>query len=170
MARTTVGFGDALSVLSIDVLDKKGMKIGAINQISPTFNRPNTRVRDLDSDARGDVKDLVPGVENITISVNGFALRSNTTARHTILNRVAEGTQSTDITGQPLLASQFLSLKDNNTPFDIAIKQTNQKTGDQYTLIFVNCLLNNFSYSITMTGDVVISESASIDVSSVAEG
>lgn len=157
---TGVNHGDALSVLSIDVLDQNGNKIGAINQIAPSFSRPNTRVRDLDADAAGDVKDLVPGVENITISVNGFALRSTFDKKRGLLNRIPQASAG---------SAAFKSLKDNQIPFDIKEKQTNPRTGAIYTRVFKNCLLNNYSYSISMQGDVVISESASIDVSTVDE-
>lgn len=166
MTQPAVTFGDALSVLSIDILDTFGNKIGAISSIAPNHARPNTRCRELNSAAKGDVKDLVPGVETITISVTGFALRSTMDSKKTLMNRLPDGTPVS--LAQPKLAAAFVSLKDNQTPFDIQEKQTDNR-GGMYTKIYKNCLLNSFSYSIGVMGDVVISESASIDVSSIDE-
>lgn len=160
--------GDALSVLSIDVLDAVGQRIGAIASISPNFARPNSRVRELNSDAGGDVKDMVPGVETITISVTGFALRSTKGSQRNIINRLPQSTP-TDLYTTQMDAAAFLSLKDNRTPFSIKEKQTNPKTGAVYIKSYNGCLLNSFSYTIGITGDVVISESAAIDVSSITD-
>ena len=152
--------GKAVRTLKIDILDTAGNTIGGIRSISPNHRRTVTKLRELDSEAEGDPFDIVPGVEDISLSVEGFALYSTQAERGTLHSRLQKGIPNSE---------KFKSLKQNKTPFNIKIKQVNESTGQEFTYVYQDCLLTAYSFNITLEGDVSVTERADIEVSKVVE-
>lgn len=64
--------------------------IGFLTDINDNSARPVTPIRHLSSADAGKIIELVPGVENVTLSVTGFALYAkNSASRNSIVNRLS---------------------------------------------------------------------------------
>jgi len=66
--------GEVANITSYDIIDENGLCIGFITQINETDNRPATKVRHIGSADAGRVLEHVPGVDDKTLNVTGFAL------------------------------------------------------------------------------------------------
>lgn len=73
-AQTQNRTGSVLLSTSIDIIDEQGYAIGYIQQLSDNDQRPATKIRQIGAQDAGRVIEHAPGVSDITLQVQGFAL------------------------------------------------------------------------------------------------
>lgn len=97
-AAVTIGDGvsipeevDNLIVTAIDVLNKNGLPIGYLLQVAPSFRRPVQAIRHISRADAGRKMAIIPGLEDVAISVVGFGLFPIDKETGHLLNRLAGG-------------------------------------------------------------------------------
>ena len=148
----------ALTTLSIKLL-VDGAVVGAIQSFSSNHARNITKVREIGSDEPAEVVDIVPGVEDITVQVTGFAIKPTSKALGNLTSRLAGSAEGN---------VKLLSLMKQTTKFSI-IEEIEISPGETVSLEYERCLLTNYSRNVTIDGNFIIAENASIAVSNVRE-
>lgn len=150
----------ALKSIDIDILNDNGALIGAIQSFDYSQSRTVSELREINSgnydaniEEAGEIVELVPGVASTTISVNGFALMGTESIQQMMFNRLANETDR----------NVLKTMKDNKTPFQIKEVQT-LADGSTRQNLYVDCYLESYSRNISIEGDLVIAETASIRV------
>ena len=146
----------ALTTLGIKII-LDGNVVGAIQSFSSNHTRNVTKLREVGSDVPGEVVDIVPGVEDATLQVNGFAIAPIRSGEfETLPNRITtEGNK------------RLLSLMDQKIPFSL-IEELGSPDGNITARIeYEGCMLTNYSRNVTIEGNFVVAENASLAVSNV---
>jgi len=111
--------------------------IGFIVNLSDAYNRNNQRIRHLSSGDGGKVIEIVPGLEDITVNVNGFSLYN--TGKE---NRKNLGARLSGVAG-------LVMLSQNNEYFTVRVTTThpNPPTDIAATtgLLYRRCLLKSIN-------------------------
>ena len=110
-----------INAATIDILDDEGFRIGFIQQISETLGRPVTGIRHLNSLDAGRKIEQVPGVEDITITIQGYSLYDKSiTERDSLIHRL----------GGPMAAAK--SLMGQSIPFNIVKREVHPAPDPAY--------------------------------------
>ena len=160
----------AATSLGIDIIDSNSRVIGAIQSFSPSYNRNVTALRELNTaseggqliDVAGEIVELIPGVENITLSVNGFLLNGTPDVDKTLFNRVNEDFK----TGDGILTT----LVDQQTAFSIKVRYQIPGYAQPKSFIYEDCFFETYNQTININGDIIIGESATIRVRKARRG
>jgi len=144
---------------SIDIF-ADGKKIGFAQDINETCDRPTTRIRHLNASDAGRVIEQAPGVEDISLSVTGFAVYNKA---DTLIQQLAGFTN----TGKD--GGVIKCLNDQKIPFEIkkVTKHPSEYASaeDAETVeLFGGCMITRYSRPISL-GGVTISDSVDINVS-----
>jgi len=149
----------ALTTLGIKLMIG-GKRVGAIQSFSSNHTRNITKLREIGSDEPAEVVDIVPGVEDITMQVTGFAIMPDADEFRNLTSRLAGETEKN---------KKLLSLMKQTTKFSIIETIQYASSGEVVEIEYEGCLLTNYSRNVTIEGNFVIAENASIAVSNVRE-
>lgn len=133
--------------------DNQRIRIGTVQSFAPNQSRPIVRVREIGNEK---IVEIVPGFTDINFSVNRFALYAQNMLQ-------AFGYTS---------ARTLMELHD---PFDLEESMTVPVYNAQNKLIgtsneiltYKGCWLQNFSRQVTISGNLIIVENASVAVTDV---
>jgi len=142
---------------SIDIY-ANGEKIGFAQDINETSDRPTTRIRHLNAKDAGRVIEQAPGVEDISLTITGFAVYNKA-------NSLIQQLAGRDNFGKA--GGVIKCLNDQKIPFDIKKVTLHPSLGaeDKETVEkFGGCMITRYSRPIGLAG-VTISDSVDINVS-----
>lgn len=139
---------------SITILDTDNTEIGFITELSYSTTRRVERIRMLYATAAGRVVEQVPAPEDLTLTVNGFALYEQT-----LPGALTEGTENH-------AGKIFHALNTQYIPFNITIEETHPVTNDTVVVLFGDCWMTDFSHPMRLA-DVYITETATVQPSYV---
>lgn len=153
--------GKTTSALRIEMRSGDNKLVGAIESLSASENKQVTRIRHLDIASAGETVDVVPGVTDLTLTINGFMLYPDGGYLNNIFNRV-------DPAGNKLShpsnnAKGYYNLSDQQSGFMI-IEAVQAKDGNTYVVIYPNCWVSSRTKNMTVTGDTKVSESLTVVV------
>lgn len=141
---------------NITILSHDNMPCGFITDFTPDSTRRVERVRILAASSAGRVVEQVPGPEDITLRVNGFAIYDAT-----LLGIITKGSHTTPIDIFHCLNTQYI-------PFNITIEEIHPVPGggtnDTIVTLFGDCWLANYSHPISIR-NLYITETATIQPS-----
>lgn len=136
----------------IDILDDEGFRIGYVQQLQETLQRPVTRIRHLNSLDAGRTIEQAPGVEEASITLSGYSLYDKSlTDRGSLIHRLG-GAMAT-----------AKSLLGQGTSFNLVMLETHPATGEQVKTRFLNCWITQYSRTRTIN-QVVQVDTCSIQV------
>lgn len=143
---------------SYDIYDEEGNNIGFVQSFGPSHNRPTTIVRHINSADAGRGLEQAPGVETMTISVQGFAL----------YNKQNDGSVVQRIGGSSTRKA-MRQLAEQSIPFTIIETVTHPATGEVVDRVSYNeCWLTSKNKTINI-GNATVQETANISVTWVGE-
>lgn len=119
---------------TLDIYDDEGYIIGFITNFDEQGNRPITRIRHLSSQDAGRVIEMSPGVEEISINVQGYSLYNiNLAERGSLIHRFGSAMRT------------LKSLQSQGTPFNLVRKETHPATGETNKDIYFDCWMSQQS-------------------------
>ena len=155
---------------TVDVYDDAGQLIGYATKIDVKGGRSVDRIRHLSSASAGRTIEQVPGVEEVTVTLEGFALYNEVDSasrfpHYSLAGRISGGTGTANH-GTFL----FKSLSSQKIPFTIKVEEVHpadaQGSKARNITYYRNCMLKSFGKSIS-TGSVTTTETAEISVGQV---
>lgn len=153
--------GKTTSALKIEIRDGKNKLIGGIESLSVSENRGITRIRHLDIASAGETVDIVPGVAELTLTINGFMLFPDGGYLKNTFNRVDPA--GNDLSHTTENAKGYYNLSDQRSGFRI-IESCLAANGNTYNVVYPNCWFQNRSKTISVSGDTKIAESMTVVV------
>lgn len=137
---------------TIDIYDDTGNIIGFITNLDETLNRPVQRVRQLSSESAGRVIEMVPFVEDVSLTVAGYSLYDKSqTNKGSLIHRM----------GSHMAALK--SLQSQSESFHIVKQSVHPVTSDTITDTYFDCWFVNFTRNRDI-GRLVTIDRASIQV------
>jgi hypothetical protein len=138
---------------TVGVFDDDGFEIGFIQSIDRSDSRPTQKVRHLNKADAGRIIEQQPGVEDVTVNVNGWALyQKSDSDKQSLLNRLPTG------------AGAFVSLNQQSIPFNIREEETHPATGAENVTLYLGCMLTSYSKPININTASIV-ERATVAVS-----
>ena len=125
-----------VSSSTLDIIDDEGFIIGFITNFNESDNRPMTRVRHLSSRDAGRVIEMTPGVEDISITVNGYSLYNRSlTEKGSLIHRLGSAMKA------------LKSLQSQSEPFNLIRTETHPATGEENKDVYFDCWISAHSKS-----------------------
>lgn len=161
MSGTASYQGKTKPALKLEVRDAKGNLIAGIESMSIQENRQLTRIRHLEISRGGETIDVVPGVTEKTININGIVFFSEGGYLKDTFNRLdpigsSESHADARVKG-------YYNLSDQLAGFDI-YESTLSADGNYYTTIHPNCWVQSRGRNMTIQGDVKVAETITVMV------
>jgi len=153
--------GKTTSALRIEMRSGDNKLVGAIESMSVAENKAVTRIRHLDIAAAGETVDVVPGVTDLTLTINGFMLYPEGGYLNGIFNRVDPAGNANAHPNDN--AKGYYNLSEQQAGFTI-IEAIQAKDGNTYVVIYPNCWISSRTKNMTVTGDTKVSESITVVV------
>ncbi len=123
-----------VNAATIDILDDRGFRIGFVVEIGESGTRRVEKVRELSSTTAGRVIEQAPGVEDITLSLNGYSLYDRSlTDRGSLIHRL----------GGAMAAAK--SLTGQREPFHLVVAEVHPGSGERNVTRYFDCWLTSFS-------------------------
>lgn len=135
-----------MSPADLAALFSSKTKFGAAQSITVNDDIGLTRWRELDADKGGNVVEIVPGVEDISLTLNRVQLYENPSIK--VKGSALEEIMGADYTSESLLTQL--------NAFSIVIEKRNPNTGTTKYEYFLGCRCKNnpITYDITKDGTV----------------
>jgi len=125
-----------ISSSTLDIYDDQGFIIGFITNFNESDNRPITRIRHLSSHDAGRVIEMSPGVEDVSITVNGYSLYNvNLTEKGSLIHRLGSAMRA------------LKSLQSQAEPFNLVRTETHPSTNEENKDVYFDCWISAFSRS-----------------------
>jgi len=141
-----------INAARIDILDDDGYIIGFVQGVNETLSRQVQRVRHLNSLDALRVIEMVPGAEDVSITLSGYSLYDKTlTDRGSLIHRL----------GSPMAAAK--SLMGQAVGFNLIMLEKHPATGEYVRSKWVNCWITNSTRSRSVN-NVVNVDSATVQV------
>lgn len=141
-----------VSSSTLDIYDDEGFVIGFITNFDESLSRAMQRIRHLSSYDAGRVIEMSPGVEDISINVQGYSLYNESMAeRGSLIHRLGSA------------MSALKSLQSQAEPFNLVRTETHPSSGEQNYDIYFDCWLSSSTKSRDI-GRLVQMDRATIQV------
>jgi len=131
-------------------------EIGTIRSFSPSQDKTIERIREIATTSGQRVIELVPGVTDISISVERFTLYKND-----FMNAVGGKINSA--------SDAFQSLEEWVDPFDVEEVMTDPVTASERNITYKGCLISTLGKTIEV-GTTYVAETATIQVAWIDTG
>ncbi|MBU2483213.1 MAG: hypothetical protein KJ760_19185 [Proteobacteria bacterium] len=142
---------------SVSILAGKDAKqIGFAQEINEDLRRPVTPIRHLSSVDAGKILELAPGVEDITLSVAGFAIYDIALG---ILNQLGYDSMKGSLDPISCLNQQCI-------PFNVVKLIVHPGSGKSTTTLFLGCMITSFSEPIALSGVTI---SNRVDITAISK-
>jgi hypothetical protein len=149
--------GEVLLTTQISILDQDGYAIGFITGFTPSQNRSTERIRHISHADAGRVIEQAPKPEDVSITVNGFALYNTVDEKGNLAQRLGAWNPR----------GAFASLQEQQYGFTLIVVEKNPKTGETADVReYQDCWLQTYSKPISV-GNATVSDSATIIASRV---
>lgn len=125
-----------------------GLAIGSLQNFAPTSTKTIERVREILFDSGNKVVDIVPGLTDITATLERIQLFSSNLFQ--------------------AIGRDLVTIEDMNDPFDIleTLNRPGSAGGAPVRIIYANCLFSEFGKTITV-GTTFVVERATVQISTI---
>jgi len=149
---TTNYGGEVLLVTRVTILDQDGWAIGFITGFTPSQTRATEKIRHISHADAGRVVEQAPKPEDVSVSVNGFALYNTVEEKGTLVQRLGGW--------NPRRA--MASLQEQNVGFSLLVIDKDPKTDETVDAReYQDCWLQSYSKPVNI-GQATVSETATI--------
>lgn len=148
--------GKVLLPTRVSILDRDGFAIGYITGFTPTLARPTEKIRHIGHADAGRVLEQAPRVEDISMSVTGFALYNTVNEKGSLIQRLGAWNP----------VQTLASLQEQHYGFTILHVEKDPRNNNTVDAReYEDCWLQNYSRNFNITGGATVVDTAQIFIS-----